>query len=82
MRELGCRAETRHLSYMQIIPVSGVVGPNTAEIIWKNYNNCTTVTSAASGLIGYIESLCEMVARGTDVVLAKLIRQTFGSSKR
>jgi hypothetical protein len=31
----ACRAETRHLSYIQIIPVGGIVVPNTAEIIWK-----------------------------------------------
>ncbi len=35
----ACRAETRHLSHIQIIPVGGIVVPNTAEIIWKEYSS-------------------------------------------
>ena len=47
---LGCRAETRHLSYIQIIPVSGIVRPNTAEIIWKDYNNSTMTPNRSTRL--------------------------------
>jgi len=36
---IACRAETRHLSHIQIIPVGGIVVPNTAEIIWKEYSS-------------------------------------------